>query len=149
MVMMKGEAGRGHPGSGRKNRRKVVSNPSTRGGRGMTHHHHHHSVEDRTWDVPSQSKQPAQCSPHHTHKQRLYYCYPADPSYILGKSINKYQVRYSTCWVQHFLLGRLNVIKYICKVFTALQYFNILLCCSLIPKWIKLISQFVPDLSWA
>lgn len=41
-----GLGSRGHPGSGRKNRRKVVSNPSSRGGRGITHHHH--SVEDRT-----------------------------------------------------------------------------------------------------
>ena len=70
MVMMRVKEGGGHPESGRKNRRKVVSNPSTRGGRGMTHHHHHHhSMEDRTWDVPSQSKQPAQYNPHkHTYK---------------------------------------------------------------------------------
>lgn len=52
MVMMKGWVVQGDSGSGRKNRRKVVSNPSTRGRRGMTHHQHHHdhhqSVEDRT-----------------------------------------------------------------------------------------------------
>lgn len=46
-------------GSGRKNRRKVVSNLSSSRGRIMMRHHHHQSVEDRTWNVSSQSKQGA------------------------------------------------------------------------------------------